>query len=249
MAKVYAYGRHSTDKQVITEDAQRHKVEAYIKAHLGNQIYGGWLYDSAISGSRPLFERPQGRNLWALVQPGDHIVWAKLDRAFRSVVDGAATMAMLARKGVYVHSLDLGLDTSTAIGRCICTVMLAFAELEREYGRERTKDALREKRDAGLPYGRHTPIGWRRVGKRATAKFIPDDVERKQVIRIKELRRSGLSFERVVMELRGLVRPRGRQWNTETVRLAVTAAVSGFPKRYLGRKRDGASPPLTGTSV
>lgn len=246
MPMVYAYGRHSTDKQGLTEDAQRHKVEGYIAAQLSDHHYGGWLYDSAVSGSKPLFERPSGRNLWALAQPGDHLVWAKLDRAFRSVVDGAATLAMLAQKGVFVHSLDLGLDTSTAIGRCVCTVMLAFAELEREYARERTREALREKRSAGLPYGRHTPIGWRRVGKRGLGRFVPDLEERLQVARIRELRQAGLSFERIVLDLRGVVRPRGRAWNCETARLAVMADEAGFPKRYLGRPR---LQPVLGASV
>jgi len=237
MPTVYGYGRHSTDKQGLTEDAQRHKVEAYIQAQLSEHSYGGWIYDTAVSGSKPLFERPQGRNLWALAQPGDHLVWAKLDRAFRSVVDGAATLAVLAQKGVFVHSLDLGLDTSTAIGRCVCTVMLAFAELEREYARERTREALREKRGAGLPYGRHTPIGWRRIGKRRLATFVPDPDERLQVTHIQDLRAAGMSFERIVLELRDTVRPRGRPWNCETTRDALKAAAAGYPKRYLGRRR------------
>lgn len=230
MATVFGYGRHSTDKQGLTEEAQRVKVESYVRSNLPHLTYGGWMYDSAVSGKKPLFERPEGRNLLVLAQPGDHLVWAKLDRAFRSVVDGASTLAMLAHKGVYVHSLDLGLDTSTAVGRCVCTVMLAFAELEREYASERTQEALSAKKRAGLPYGGGVPIGWKKIGKGKDGRFVPDPVEREQAIAIAGMRAEGSSQEEIVTSLRGLRRPCGRQWHRESVRRAILAAGLQFPK-------------------
>jgi DNA invertase Pin-like site-specific DNA recombinase len=229
MATVYGYGRHSTDKQGLTEEAQRSKVEPYIRQNLSEHEYGGWLYDSATSGARPLFQRPMGRKVDELLEPGDHLVWARLDRAFRSVIDGAATLADLGRRGVFVHSLDLGLDTSTAVGRCVCTVMLAFAELEREYAIARTRDALRTKRQAGLPYGRHTPIGWTRHGQRRQGRFVPDVVEREQAARIFQLRAEGLSFDAIVDRMRSTRRPCGMAWNRNTVRKAVAAHAAGYP--------------------
>lgn len=229
MARVYGYGRHSTDKQGLTQEAQRTKVEEYVRQHLSEHEYGGWLYDPATSGSKPLFKRPIGSTVEGLLRAGDHIVWARLDRAFRSVVDGATTLADLGRRGVFVHSLDLGLDTSTPVGRCVCTVMLAFAELEREYARARTRDALRVKREAGLPYGRHTPIGWRRQGSQRTARFVPDDVERQQAVRLADLRRRGLSYDAIMGLMRGTRRPDGRAWNRNTIQRAIEAHACGFP--------------------
>jgi putative DNA-invertase from lambdoid prophage Rac len=231
MAIVYGYGRHSTDKQGLTEEAQRSKVEPYIRQHLPDLEYGGWLYDSAISGAKPLFERPAGKEVNARLQAGDHLVWARLDRAFRSVVDGASTLAELGSRGVFVHSLDLGLDTSTAVGRCVCTVMLAFAELEREYARSRTREALRTKRAAGLPYGRHTPIGWRRQGKGPNGVFVPDELEREQARRIQALRDEGLSFDAIAGRMRTARRPSGTAWNRNTVRTAIQAVSCRFAIR------------------
>ena len=140
MPIVYAYGRASTGRQTITEDAQRSVCEEYIKRALVPEgyTYGGWLYDSATSGTKPMFERDEGRKVWALVQPGDKIVWAKLDRAFRSVIDAAQTMQLLNRKEVSFNSLDLGLDTGSPIGRCVFTILTAFAELEVEFIRQTT---------------------------------------------------------------------------------------------------------------
>jgi putative DNA-invertase from lambdoid prophage Rac len=229
MTLVYGYGRHSTDKQGLTEEAQRTKVEEYIRRQLPNLSYGGWLYDSSTSGSKPLFDRPSGQQVEKLLRSGDHLVWARLDRAFRSVIDGATTMAELGRRGVFVHSLDLGLDTSTAVGRCVCTVMLAFAELEREYARARTRDALRVKREAGLPYGRHTPIGWTRQGRRQAGRFVPSEEERRQAACIVRFRDEGLSFEAIVERMRELRRPNGRSWNCNTVRRAIAAHAAGYP--------------------
>jgi DNA invertase Pin-like site-specific DNA recombinase len=239
MPVVYAYGRASTGRQTITEDAQRSVCEEYIKRALVPEgyTYGGWLYDSATSGTKPMFERDEGRKVWALVQPGDKIVWAKLDRAFRSVIDAAQTMQLLSHKGVSFNSLDLGLDTGSPIGRCVFTILTAFAELEVEFVRQRTRDALRAKKSAGLPYGRCTPLGWRRIGRRETAHFQPDLVERAQAEQIAALRTAGLSLDEIVQKMIASPRPRGSKWNRNTVRIALRAQAAGFPKRYLGDRR------------
>lgn len=238
MATVYGYGRHSTNKQGLTEDAQRSKVEAHITAHLSEHDYGGWLYDRAVSGKKPLCEREEGRKLWVLLQPGDHVVWAKLDRAFRSVVDGASTMQLLTAKGVFIHSLDLGLDTSTAIGRCISTVLLAFAELEREYASQRTKDGLGAKRQRGKPYTRAAPIGWKKIGTKGDSYWLPDHEEREQVQRIVDMRAGEASLEEIVLAFHrvNLRRPDGHFWNVNSVTRALVAAEHGFPKRFASAK-------------
>lgn len=243
MGMVYGYGRHSTDKQGLTADAQQAKVEGYIKSALSEHTYGGWAYDSAVSGSKPLFEREQGRRLWALVQPGDHVVWAKLDRAFRSVIDGANTLELLAAKGVFVHSLDLGLDTSTPVGRCICTVMLAFAQLEREYASERTAAAINAKRLRGKPFGRTAPIGWRKVGRKKDSYYSPDPHERRVAAEIVRMRQEGMSYDTITIELRqrDVRRTDGYRWNRNSVRLAALAAQAGFPKDPRAYARQSAA--------
>lgn len=242
MPTVYAYGRASTGRQTITEGTQRSTCEEFINRTLvpNGYTYGGWLYDSATSGTKPMFERDEGRKLWALVQPGDKIVWAKLDRAFRSVIDSAQTMQLLGAKDVSFNSLDLGLDTGTPIGRCVFTILTAFAELEVEFVRQRTRDAIQSKKAAGLPYGRCTPIGWRRVGKRGTAYFQPDHTEREQVECMATMRTLGQSLDEIIWQVRTCPRPGGRRWNRNTLRTALRARAAGFPKHYVGdRRRSG----------
>lgn len=238
MPIVYAYGRASTSSQTLTESHQREVCEEHIKRVLLPEGYqfGGWLYDSATSGSKPMFERDDGRRLWALVQPGDKIVWAKLDRAFRSVLDAAQTMRLLTAKDVSFNSLDLGLDTSTPIGRCVFTILTAFAELELEFIRQRTKDGLRSKQKSGKPHGKHAPIGWTKMGKKRDAYYMPDMGERAQVAEMLMLRRAGMSFERLVMNMRGVRRTNGKAWNINSVIAAIKAAERRFPKAFAERK-------------
>lgn len=234
MPMVYAYGRASTGKQTLTESHQRQACEEHIQRAVvpAGFTYGGWLYDAATTGSKPMLERDEGRKLWALVQPGDKIVWAKLDRAFRSVVDAAQTMAILQQKGVAFHSLDLGLDTSTPIGRCVLTILAAFAELELEFIRQRTRDGLRAKRREGRPYSRHAPIGWRKIGRKGESYYLPDDTEREQVKQMVAMRQGGHSLESITLAMRGVCRPNGYAWNINSVTRALKAAKARFAKDF-----------------
>ena len=159
--------------------------------------------------------------------------------SFRSVIDAAQTMQLLTHKDVSFNSLDLGLDTGSPIGRCVFTILTAFAELEVAFVRQRTRDALQSKKAAGLPYGRCTPIGWRRVGKRGTAYFQPDHAEREQVERMAVMRTRGMTLDDIVWELRSTPRTRGLAWNRNTVRTALRARGEGYPKRYVGDQRTG----------
>lgn len=234
MPIVYAYGRASTGRQTITEGAQRSVCEEYINRALVPEgyTYGGWLYDSATSGTKPMFERDEGRKVWALVQPGDKIVWAKLDRAFRSVIDAAQTMQLLAHKEVSFNSLDLGLDTGSPIGRCVFTILTAFAELEVEFIRQRTRDSIREKRKAGKPHGRHAPIGWKKCGKGKDSYYMPDYAEREVVMRMLALRQQGASLESLTWQFRKEVRTNGYGWNINSITRALRAATARFAKDF-----------------
>jgi DNA invertase Pin-like site-specific DNA recombinase len=242
MPVVYCYGRASTSSQTLTEAHQRAACEEYVTRSLvpDGYTYGGWLYDSATSGSKPMFERDEGRKLWALVQPGDKIVWAKLDRAFRSVLDASQTMLLLTHKDVSFNSLDLGLDTSTPIGRCVFTILTAFAELELEFIRQRTRDGLLAKRKSGKPTGRHAPIGWRKVGLKEDSYYLPDQSEREQVGELVAMRRAGASLERLTLHMVGRRRPNGKKWNINSITRALIAAERHFPKSFVAPK--GRSP-------
>lgn len=232
--RVWGYGRHSTDRQSLTEHAQRQQVEEYFEKELRPRgaEWGGWFYDPATSGTKPLTERPEGLKLWASAQPGDHVIWSKMDRAFRSLMDGCSVMQMFSGKQVFVHSLDLRVDTSTPLGKFFMHVLLAVAELERAYTSQRTKEAMAVKRELGEPYGRFLPMGWMRHGKKRTARYVPNYVERKLIDRIMEKRREGMSYDDLGLWVhRQKEFPLHRNWKRRTVQWAEVARRHGYPKK------------------
>ena len=67
-----------------------------------------------------------------VLKEGDTLVVTKLDRFARTTAEGINTIKSLFEKGVKVHVLNMGLVEDTPTGRLILTVMLAFAEFERD---------------------------------------------------------------------------------------------------------------------
>ena len=113
--KFFGYGRHSTDKQHVTEDVQREQVE-----HIFETVYrpsgyewAGWHYDTAVSGAMPFTDRPEGFRVWATSQHGDVVGVMHSDRAFRNTEDALRTTAAFRERGIHVHMPDVAvLDLS-----------------------------------------------------------------------------------------------------------------------------------------
>jgi len=168
MKTAIGYIRVSTDKQVdhgVSLDAQVEKIEAYCMLHDIELLE--ILEDKGISG-KSVIGRPAMRKLLKLARSGamDTVVTCKLDRMFRSTVDAITIIPELQALGVATHIMDLGgisLDTSTPMGGFFLTMAAAFGELERKQIGERTRNALRHKRDHGDQYSRVPPFGWKYV--------------------------------------------------------------------------------------
>lgn len=79
------------------------------------------------SGSKPFEERQGGAYALALLASGDAdtLVVSKLDRACRSVLDGSDLIRRADAEEWSFVCLDLGLDTSTPMGRAMAHVALA----------------------------------------------------------------------------------------------------------------------------
>jgi DNA invertase Pin-like site-specific DNA recombinase len=86
------------------------------------------------------------------------LVVAKLDRLSRSVHDFAGLLKLSRRQKWGVVALDLGVDTTTPTGRLVANVMMSVAEWEREVIAARTRDALAERRAAGVRLGRERVV-------------------------------------------------------------------------------------------
>lgn len=201
----------------VSLDAQEQRLRAYATAQ-GLSVLAV-LREEAISGTVPLSDRPEGRELVELVTGGKahHVVALKLDRLFRSAVDALQTTAEWDRKGVSLHLVDMGgqsLNTGSAMGRMMLTMMAGFAQFERDLTAERTKAALTHKRDAGAAYS-PTPYGKVREGD-----ALRDDATEQSILaRIRAMRSAGIALRRIADRLNGegIASKQGRTWYASTV--------------------------------
>jgi DNA invertase Pin-like site-specific DNA recombinase len=149
------YIRVSTADQAehgVSLDAQAERLMAYAKA--AGLSVTAVLREEGVSGTVPLADRPEGSTLARMIEAGEvrHVVALKLDRLFRSAVDALRTTEEWDRKGVAVHLVDMGgqsLNTGSAMGRMMLTMLAGFAQFERDLTAERTVAALAHKRSSG----------------------------------------------------------------------------------------------------
>jgi putative DNA-invertase from lambdoid prophage Rac len=232
MPKFYGYCRASTAGQQYTFEAQQKAItQAYeSKYKVEGYEWGGFYEDKATSGGKPFTERPKGLALWVTAQSGDMICWAKMDRAFRNVFDATTLLEMFSTKGVKMLSLDIALDTGTALGKFVMHLLASVAELEREWIRTRTKDALAIRQEKGLPHSRRPPIGWK---KRPDGWWVHDDAERKLIDWAIDLNATGVSWDKIVERLRveGIRRANGDRYHQPWFHYAVKAKAAGYPGR------------------
>lgn len=110
------------------------------------------IFSDRASGSR--IQRPGVEQALDKLQRGDCLVVWKLDRLGRSVKDLVSLADRFRLDGVDLRCLSDGIDTSTSTGRFFFHVMSAFAEMERELIRERTKAGLVAAASRGRKGGR-----------------------------------------------------------------------------------------------
>ena len=94
------------------------------------------IFHDSFTGTK--MERPAFSELMEKIQSGDTLMVTKLDRFARTVKDGIAAIEGLLKRGVSVHILNMGLIDNTPTGRLMVTMLLAFAQFERDMIVERT---------------------------------------------------------------------------------------------------------------
>lgn len=201
---VVAYIRVSTEEQADSGAglaAQRSAIAAECARR-------GWslaaLFEDAGASGKSLSGRPGLSAALNELESGraSTLVVAKLDRLSRSLLDFSGLMERSRREGWSLVALDLGVDTTTPSGEMMANVLAVFAQFERRMIGQRTRDALAEKRAAGVRLGR--------------PRVLPGDT----LALVRELRAGGLTLEAVASELsrRGVPTAHGGQWHATTVR-------------------------------
>jgi DNA invertase Pin-like site-specific DNA recombinase len=109
-------------------------------------------FSDKMSGARD--DRPGLAELMAYVREGDTVVVWKLDRLGRNTLHILETVKALTDRGVTLVSVSDGIDSSTAAGRMVISVLASMAEFERELVRERSALKRMASRANGTTFGR-----------------------------------------------------------------------------------------------
>jgi DNA invertase Pin-like site-specific DNA recombinase len=207
---VILYVRVSTDEQAQSRaglDSQRSDLMAECERR-------GWtgrvmIIEDAGYSAKDL-NRPGMQRALAMLASGEAgtLAVSKLDRLSRSLLDFAGLMARSESEGWSLVALDLGVDTGTAQGEMLASVLAAFAQFERRLISQRTKDGLAAKRAQGVRLGR------------------PLEMDRTLRARLADMRGQGMTYRAIAATLtaEGVPTARGsREWYPSTVRSALEA--------------------------
>lgn len=248
-ARTFTYARVSTKDQHRVGhglDAQKDACASYITYRKLPQPMDAYI-DDPISGSTRFIDRKAGLALHKILQRGDHLVFAKLDRAFRDTEDALYMNRMWTDMGVTIHFLDLNCDTSTPFGEFMLSVLASCAKLERLKISERVTDGLRAAKLQGARVGGRDHYGFIQIRDKDNPRkwhWYENLWERKIMEEIVYLNRERYSFEAIYWELkrRGYTREAtGREWSARSV---CTAALhqKAYEKDYPHLYADGPLP-------
>jgi DNA invertase Pin-like site-specific DNA recombinase len=149
---VVAYLRVSTDAQ----DVANQKLG--VLEYCAKQSFAApLLIEDTVSGKVDWRERKIGEIL-ATVPPGSILVAAEITRLARSTLQVLEMLKLAAEREISVHVVKSRLVLDGSLSSKITATVLALAgEIEREFIAARTKEALRRRKESGLPMGR--PVG------------------------------------------------------------------------------------------
>jgi DNA invertase Pin-like site-specific DNA recombinase len=193
---VYGYVRVSTDRQADDGESlstQQRVIDGY--AMMNGLTLDSIFVERVVSGSKPLGDRPEGKRLLSILQPGDVVITAKLDRMFRSALNALDVLAQLKGREVSLHMIDLGGDvTGNGISKLVFTILSAVAEAERDRIRERIREVKADQRKRRRYLGGIVPFGWQ-IGDGGALVEVAD--QQRAIQRILELRRNGVSLRSI----------------------------------------------------
>ena len=162
--KTIAYLRVSS----IDQDIEKNKADILRLANdkgLGKVRF----IEEKISGKIPWRNRKIAGILEEL-QSGDNIVVSELSRLGRSMLECMEILSIATQKGIKVYSVKGNWQLDNSIQSKILAMAFSMAaEIERDLISQRTKEALRVKKEQGIPLGR--PKGH---GKSKLDKFRPE---------------------------------------------------------------------------
>lgn len=222
----FGYVRVSTQEQAAggSLEEQRRRIEgvALMRGEALEQVFT----EVGASGAQPLERRQVGRELYERLAPGDVLIVAKLDRAFRNAADALAKADAWRHVGVHLVVADMSSEpvTGNGVAKMFFGMLALVAEFERERLLERTREGRRAKAARGGHVGGSAPFGYRvdGIGKEARLVAVPEQQEAIQTM-------LSLKGTMSLRELARLVHTRhGQKVSHEAIR-----QITGYERRQL----------------
>lgn len=110
------------------------------------------IYQEKMTGTKA--SRPELDRMLEVLRDGDTLVIDSFSRLSRSTKELLDVVEKLGGMGVNLVSLKEQLDTTTATGKLMLTMLSALSQFERDIIAERTKDGLKAARARGRMGGR-----------------------------------------------------------------------------------------------
>lgn len=139
---IYGYVRVSTPKQGKHGNSL-HDQEAQLRDAGAETII-----TDVFTGTK--MDRPRFEALQKSLIKGDTLIVTKLDRLARTAIEGSIIVRDLVARGVTVHVLNMGIADDSPMGKLMVTMLLAFAEFERDMIVERTQTGKAIARSKGI---------------------------------------------------------------------------------------------------
>lgn len=163
--RCYIYTRVSTQMQVegFSLDAQRNRLLE--EAEHKHMEVAGEFSDEGKSGKN-VTGRPQFQAMMRRIKSGNpdgvtYVYVFKLSRFGRNAADVLNCMQDLRDYNVNLLCVEDGLDSSTATGRIMVTILAAVAEMERENIQDQAAAGMEQKAREGLWGGGQAPFGYK----------------------------------------------------------------------------------------
>lgn len=177
LVRVALYIRVSGEEQKIkglSLEAQQERLEAYARER-GWVIVGIYI-DAAKTARKNIHKRTEFQRMMEAVKRDevDILLFARLDRWFRSVADYYKVMEILQAHNCDWKTTDEEYDTTTANGRLYINVKLSIAQNEADIDGERIDVVFDSKIAHGTVVSGSSPFGFR-VSEEKRLEIVPED--------------------------------------------------------------------------
>lgn len=177
LVRVALYIRVSGEEQKIkglSLEAQQERLEAYARER-GWVIVGIYI-DAAKTARKNIHKRTEFQRMMDSVKRDevDILLFARLDRWFRSVADYYKVMEILQAHNCDWKTTDEEYDTTTANGRLYINVKLSIAQNEADIDGERIDVVFDSKIAHGTVVSGSSPFGFR-VSEEKRLEIVPED--------------------------------------------------------------------------